>query len=109
MKEILLRLADEIADYLSNDARGLGITSEDLIGYIVGTYVQDGMRMHVSTAPLMYIMKGNMSKLIREGLKRRVRAGEVKCENCTMKLTEKDIDDEKCGSCGAPLREALGG
>ncbi|KKM80220.1 hypothetical protein LCGC14_1342030 [marine sediment metagenome] len=54
-------------------------------------------------------MKDRMTKLITENLKKKVRAGEVKCENCTMKLTEKDIDNEKCGSCGAPLLEALGG
>ena len=93
MKEITLRLTDDVADYISNCAEELGLTSEDLIKFIVGTYVQQERRSHMSMASLVYVMKGNRSRLIREGLKKRIRTDEVKCENCTMKLTEKDIDD----------------
>lgn len=107
MKEIDLKLVDEIADFISGDAKEKGLTSEELIRYIVGTYVQ---RMRgVGFDKFIDGMKDRMTKLITENLKKKVRAGEVKCENCTMKLTEKDIDNEKCGSCGAPLLEALGG
>ena len=119
MKEVTLKLVDEIADYISSNAKELGLTSEELVKFIVGSYVQDEKRHARRSTPraivgididnLMEGMKGDMDKVAKELFKKRIREGDLSCKNCTMKLTEQAIDDGKCNSCGAPLKDALGG
>ena len=119
MKEIALRLVDGIADYISNDAKEMGLTSEELVKYIVGTYVQCEKREAKLATPRMVVgieidklmeeVKGDLNQFAKGLLKRRAATGDLKCKNCTMSLTEQDVDDDKCNTCGAPLKEALGG
>ncbi len=119
MKEITLRLVDEIADFITNDAKEMGLTSEELVKFIVGMYVQHekhkkrssamGMMIGIDAGQLMEEVKGDMGRSAKEFLKRKAAAGDLKCKNCTMALTEQDIDNKKCGTCDAPLTEALGG
>ena len=119
MKEVILKLVDEIADYISGDAKELGLTSEELVKFIVGSYVQDEKRharhltprtiVGINIEKLMEEVKGDMDKVAKELLKKRIQEGSLSCKNCTMKLTEQAIDDGKCNSCGAPLKDALGG
>jgi len=118
MKEITLKLADDIAEFIATEAQEMGITSNELIRYIVGGYVQGeraAVRPHTSTViimcdPMGFLKNifGSVGSLLTESLKEKVKAGELTCKNCTMKLTEQDIIDGKCNTCGAPLKDALG-
>lgn len=112
MKEIILRLTDEVAACLSGNAREKGLTSEELIKFIVGTFVQGENRMLGHLGPhiiLGYRPDKHVVELVKENLKAKIRSEGISCNNCTVKLTEQDIDNEKCGTCGASLGEALGG
>ncbi len=119
MKEITLRLTNEIADYISSIAKERGLTSEEFMKYIMGTYVHAMKQEHESSPQqvivgveidkLMEDIKDNMLGLVKENLRRKARLGELKCKNCTMAFTEKDVDNGRCGTCGAPLKGALGG
>lgn len=118
MKEITLKLADDIAEFITTEAQEMGITSNELIRYIVGGYVQGeraAARPHTSTGiimgdPMGFLKHifGDLNSLVTESLKGKAKAGELTCKNCTMKLTEQDITDGKCNTCGAPLKDALG-
>lgn len=119
MKEITLRLVDGIADFISNDAKEMGLTSEELVKYIVGLYVQSEKQDAKLATPRMVVgididefmeaAKGDLNKIVRGLLKKKAATGDLKCKNCTMSLTENDIDNDKCSVCGASLRVALGG
>lgn len=116
MKEINLKLVDKIADYISKDAEEMGLTSEELLKYVVGSYVQESKRKGIPTLEEMSALPlslgsamtkalGSLDNLRKEYLKQQAREGALSCKNCTMKLTEQNVDDNKCGSCGASIRE----
>jgi len=117
MKELTLRLVDDIADFIAKEAIEIGITSEELIRFMVGVHVQSEKQdikrktpqavVGIDINKLLNELKGGFLKFSKEHLKDRARAGELSCKNCTMKLTEQDIDNGECGSCNAPLKDAL--
>lgn len=120
MKEIIIKLADKIADYIAKDADNTGVTSEDLIKYILGRYVRADMREnseaqhHMTAIPidlsgLFGSFESAIKKMGTSRLKEMAEKGALSCKNCTMKIKPEDIDAGKCGSCGVPLKEALGG
>ena len=119
MKEIALRLTDDIAEFITKEAQEMGITSEELMKYIIGSYVQSerrDIRPHVSagiimgdSAGFLKNIFGDIDGLIRKNLIEKAKTGDLTCKNCTMKLSEQDIDNGRCSTCGAPLTEALGG
>lgn len=123
MKEITIKLADKIADYVARDADSMGITSEDLIKFIIGAYVQAeimensmlqhrGIAIPINIGEILDRVFGSLDERLKSmvtgGLKKAAEEGALSCKNCTMKLTPEDIDAGKCGSCGATLKEALG-
>ncbi len=121
MKEVVVRLADNIAGQLARDARDKGISSEELIKYILGSYANESRRETEQSMPSLIgvLMSSSLrnlgdpsSKLSaeigKELLKHQARAGALSCKRCTMKLTEQDVDNDKCGACDVPLKIALG-
>lgn len=119
MKELTLRLADEIADFIAKDAKEIGLTSEEHIKNIVGVYVQyekrcaacshSGTIIGLNLGGIIEQLRGGVSAHLKSFLKSKASAGDLSCNNCTMKLTEQDIDNGKCGVCDKPLEEILGG
>ncbi len=117
MKDITVHLADEILTFMEQEAKELGVHSADLIRYIVGTYVQERRIFKQAMMPTGIIvgkppgflkdMLKDAENLFVQRLKEKAKAGELACKNCTMKFTEQDIDDGKCGACNAPLKDAL--
>ncbi len=128
MKEIVIQLADEIAEFFANDAKAKGLSSAELIKYILGMYAQRGSHICThslaagstavqgvgilpSNRPLAQLLKelvSGTSVVNKDILKYEARAGALSCKECTMKLTEHDIDEGTCGSCGGSLNMALG-
>ena len=125
MKEITLRLHDDIASYIEEDSKQMGITSEELIKHMVGSYVQSDKR-HVQTSMLgvglmdkdvfrralhsaLDELDGALKDVSKKVLKRRAQDGALSCKNCTMKLTEEDVDKGECGACHTPLGDTLTG
>ena len=120
MKEITIKLYDTIADYLSKDAKEIGLTSEEHIRGILGRYVQADVEEHVqyqhrgiaipiNIGGILDNVVKHLKKMGKDGLKKMAEDGALSCKNCTMKLKPEDIDNERCGACGAPLKEILGG
>ena len=117
MKDITIHLADEILDFMETEAKELGVHTADLIRYITGTYVQERRMYKRAIMPTGIILgksSGFLKDLFKDAeafamrkLKERAQAGELACKNCTIKFTEQDIDNGKCGACGASLKEAL--
>ncbi len=111
MKEIIVRLADHVADYIKKDAEEKGITSEESIRHLVGAWVQHGKGCGMSGIGinLSDAMSSIMNNYKNEYLKAKARDGALSCKNCTMRLTENDIDAGKCSACDATLDKAIGG
>ena len=71
MKEITIRLTDPIAKFISREAEELGITSEDLIKWLVGNYVQHEARaaqpkMLFELPSMAHMLGGNLPDLLKE-------------------------------------------
>lgn len=119
MKELTLRLADEITDFIAKDAKEIGLTSEEHIKNIVGVYVQHEKRCaacsHSGSGTIIGLNLGDIMRQLGDGvsahlksfLKSKASAGDLSCSNCTMKLTEQDVDNGKCGVCDKPLEDIL--
>jgi len=107
MKEVMIRIEDSIAEALAKDARDRGITVPELLRGILGDYVVTHLMvveklttvLHASLRELDEVFAGLEKKM----LKMRAADGALTCKDCTMRLTEKDVDNGKCGSCGAPI------
>ena len=125
MKEITIRLHDNIANFIEVDARQMGLTPEELIRHMVGVYAQSEARKTCSsTLGIGFIDKdvfrsaiqsamGELDKILDEAykktLKARARAGALTCKDCTMRISEEDIDKGECSACHAPLKDMLKG
>ncbi len=107
MKEIVIQLEDCIAVSLGKDAKKRGLTSSELIKYILGDYAIEHVdeieeatkathKMLVELAAFTQVMDSKM-------LKMRANAGALSCKDCTMKLTEEDVQKGICGACGATI------
>ncbi len=111
MIEVMIRLEKKIADDLAIDASDRGISVQELIRDILGEYAVTHIRLPEKMSAAMKSALGELEDLFeqlgKKMLKSRASSGALQCKNCTMKLTEKDVDNGKCGSCGAPLKEAL--
>lgn len=118
MKELNIRLADDIADLISNHAKQLGLTAEELTKFIVGSWAQrlkppvmpvldlGGMfsRAQQSQFPGLSDKEKIMFERITTYIvKKQLKAGDFKCENCTLPLDEQAFIDGKCSECGQPL------
>lgn len=111
MKETTIKLADEIADFIENEAKEMGVSAADLIRFIIGSYVQGERRASQPYGGVVISMKGMFDSLehyMKGAIRERAKEGKLSCKDCTMKISEKDIDDGKCSSCGASLKEMLG-
>lgn len=114
MKEITLRLADNIADGIAREAVDMGVTSEEMIKFILGAYVQSSRYSSTKLLELkdqlveLRSFMSDVSKfsvtMDKEMLKVQARAGALTCKDCTLKLTEQDVEKGKCGSCGALIK-----
>ena len=124
MKEITVRLQDNIADYIAMDARTMGLTSEELMKHIAGKFVQEDARKHISRVTALGMSMPDVSSMFRgmiepfkeamdeagiELLKKKAELGALSCNNCTMKLSVEDVVNKECGSCHTPLSEAIKG
>lgn len=122
MKEITIRLADDISDRLTHEAKEKGLTPEELIKYILGTYVQGvlpkpsqleqgGLKFGIygSLQDILKSITEDMAGIGKEALKQQARVGALSCKRCTMRLSEQDVENGKCGACGVPLEIALKG
>lgn len=120
MKEINIRLTDDIANYIAKDAKEIGLTSEELVKFIVGAWVQGEMRERKASSAIAipFNVEGlgesfrkvfdEMKEDAKEHLKKLAGEGAISCKNCTMKIKPEDVDAGKCGACGVPLKQALG-
>ena len=120
MKAITVKLADEVAGAIARDAKAKGLTSEELCKYILGLYAQENLASFSEQLEVMFVEAEEYFGKLRERyfnkfrdnrltlLKGHARQGALSCKNCTIKLSEQDIDDGKCGACGVPLATALG-
>ncbi len=125
MKEITLRLHDNIASYIEEDSKQMGLTSEELIKHMVGVYVQNDKRQaqrgmlgvgFMDKDALRSAIRGALDEVDKafkdagkKMLKLRAQDGALSCKNCTMKLTEEDVDKGECGACHTPLGDTLTG
>jgi len=120
MKEFTIKLEDKIADYLSRDADAIGVRPEDNIRYILGRYVREisteasrvqhrGIAIPINIGGILKAVEGHLEGWGKDQLKKMAKDGALSCKNCTMKLKPEDIDNRKCGACGVPLVDALGG
>ena len=122
MKEITVRLQDGIAKYIAMEARTMGLTSEELMKYIAGKFVQEDAKSHISHVTAVGMPMQDMSSMFRdmiepfkeamdevsvEYLKKKAEMGALSCNNCTMKLSVQDVVNKECGSCKTPLSEAI--
>ncbi len=108
MKEITVKFADPIANQVKAISTQVGITSEELIRFIVGRWIQQefigrfgpvaGPTMQ-SIPPLVSII----SNASRQAMKQAASRGEIKCKNCTFPLTPEDIDNGTCHTCHSPI------
>ncbi len=106
MKELIVRFSDDTATYIASTAKMMGLTSEELVKYIVG----DWLRSDKMENPFTLIFsktesacKRAIDNIYKPLLKERARSGEIKCKNCTLPIKPSDIDSGKCSSCGADL------
>jgi hypothetical protein len=112
MKEITINLDDQIAENVSNAAKRIGLTSEELIKYHIGTvypvrsiYPGFGILMGSPFPTSIYsdITTHAGMDYIKHNLRMQAQIGELKCNNCTMSLTPEDVDNNKCHTCQAPI------
>ncbi len=121
MKELTVKVTEDIAKCIACDAKEKGLNSEELIKYILGGYVQEVIRCSraeqrgISGIAIAEGMSGLLEKLFTgpqgiktDLLKHQADQGALSCKLCTMKMSSADIDNGKCGACGAPLKNALG-
>jgi hypothetical protein len=99
MKEITLRLDDKIADAIKKEASSLGVTSEELLRVELGRFATRNKQEDCGISGVVVDMV-SLQKVI---VKSKLRSGTVKCPNCTMPLTEQDIEDKVCHSCNFPI------
>lgn len=122
MKKITVTLDDKVAECIACDAKGMGLSSEELIKYVLGRYVQEegycgakkrakhpGVAIAASLGNIMDSILGSASGFGKELLKRQADEGALSCKRCTMKLTSQDIDNDKCGACGVDMKSAVYG
>jgi len=115
MKEIILRLEDGVAGPIAEEAKRKGMTSEELCKYVLGTFAQQKCKdikeytqeaiKEISEAfdEVEKHMFGKISNIRLKIMKSQARDGALTCKECTMRLSEQDIDNGKCGLCGAPI------
>jgi len=48
-------------------------------------------------------LPGFLKGIDKDMMKMRAREGSLSCKNCTMKLTESDVEAGECSSCHAPI------
>jgi len=112
MKEITIRVEDNIAEALTKDAHDRGLTILELVKSIIGEYVSTHLMLVDKLSSMMKTSLGELDdvfdRLEKKMLKMKASSGVLTCKNCTMRLTEKDVEDGKCSSCGALLKTALG-
>ncbi len=112
MKEVMIRIEDRISEALAKDAQDRGVPMAELLRGVIGDYVSTHLMLAEKLASILHSSLKDLDKVFegleRKMLKMRARDGALTCKDCTMRLTEKDVDNRKCGSCGAPLGEFLG-
>ncbi len=112
MKEVMIRIDDSIATALAKDAQDRGITVPELLRGILGEYVVTHLRLLEKVSDMMKRSLEDLddffSNLDKKMLRLKARDGALKCKDCTMQLTEKDVDSGKCSACGAPIPGMLG-
>lgn len=112
MKEITLRLADPIAESVKAEAEMIGLTSEELLKYVIGRYAADrmprpGFQVFQFPHQLLGSPTGSLDQITlqitKSALRAQAQAGALKCKNCTMELTPEDVDNNSCHTCQAPI------
>lgn len=121
MREIIIRVEDDTASTLSKDAKERGLTSEELCKYILGSHVKNHLgdakaRIQAILEEADQTFKGLEERVAKSVanigtllLKARARDGALTCKNCTIRLSEEDVESGKCGACGAPINILTGG
>lgn len=107
MKEMVVRVEESIAKSLLEDASERGLSIAELVRGILGEYVITHVKLADKISTMLEASLNGMDKMF-EGLDKKIMKmkasqGALSCKNCTMRLTEKDVDEGKCGSCGAPI------
>ncbi|MCJ7760874.1 hypothetical protein MUP59_07025 [Candidatus Bathyarchaeota archaeon] len=108
MKEISIKLFDSIANKVANESKQRGLTSEELIRYIVGTWLkEEDIRQYGPMAGIFPSLTSGISDAVRDAAKSQMRLqasrGELKCSNCTMPLSAEDVERGTCHLCNGPI------
>lgn len=112
MKEVTIRLDDQIADNLAQSAHRIGLTSEELIKYHVGTIYPVRTAHHgfgiLMGSPLAMGIHPDITtqagmEYIKQNLRMQAQMGALKCQTCTMNLTPEDVDNNRCHTCSEPI------
>ncbi len=125
MKEITIKLADNVADIIGTAAKEKGLTSEEFIKYNLGSLAKnlkceecpgDAHVGRLSLFPSKQTILASLDEFMstmndpatierfyKPALKHQAAEGALSCKNCTMKLTEADVDKGECRSCGVTL------
>jgi hypothetical protein len=106
MKKVVVDLQDNIANSISAEAAQLGLTQEEMLRVIIGEWAVRGLPR--AGVPFVAgvglpIAAAPVDQWAKEIMKVSARVGSLKCRRCTMALTEKDVDDNKCHACGYPV------
>lgn len=109
MKEITLQVEDKIADAVSGNAKERGMSTPELLKYIIGEYVVRNINMINQMIEASRQITGEMEDFVntldKKLLKARASGGGLSCHNCTMKISEDDVEKGVCSACGAPIKE----
>ena len=108
MKEISIKFVETIANQIASESKQRGLTSEELIKYIVGSWLkEENMHQYGPMAGIASNISSSFSDAIQDNAKHQMKAlasrGELKCKNCTMPLSVEDVDKGVCHLCNGPI------
>ena len=101
-------LNDQIYHNLESNADERGITLIELCRWIIGEFSRFNNPPSLTVrGPVAHSSleqeNTKMTKLANSLIKSMIAGGVIKCPNCTLALTIKDIEQDKCSNCEADL------
>ena len=115
-KEITVKFEEKIAAVVEFEAEQFGITVSEMLRYVIGGWVRYKTAGQTSSTLLGIIpqvpfpvdqnaigMASKMAKYAELMMTDQIKSGCFKCRNCTLPLTQEDLDNDKCHACGSPI------
>jgi hypothetical protein len=100
MSKLEINIEDSSEEGLREQAKRRGITLEELVRWIIGTWVIGGLVEIRQPPESMADINKAIAHMVRMSV---AAAGGLSCETCTQRLKLSDVEKGCCPKCEAPI------